>query len=135
MLYKEKYAFIGLSQEEITQLLMTNDLFFSTTDDTGDDFKPSPTSRTIKKMAYLSSDETRDDIHPCAYTVKMQTHRNNTPTCKDILQRSSEEQILWDAAMVKEWKRDQVSFCGAIIFCVFLSFLHFYYLFHHHIIL
>ena len=55
-------------------------------------------------MAYFSSDETRESVHPYAYTVKMQTHKNDTPTYKDILQRSTEERSLWDAARVKELK-------------------------------
>ena len=71
MIHQDKCAFVGLSQEESTQLLTTDDLFFSTTDDTGDEFKSSPASRTIEKMTYLSSDMTREDTHPCAYTVKI----------------------------------------------------------------
>ena len=63
-------------------------------------------------MAYLSSDETREDTHPCAYTVKIQTHRNNTSTYKEIQQSSSEERNLWNAAMVKklQYLRDLGSF-------------------------
>ena len=99
---KKRYAFVGLSQEESTQLLTNDDIFLSTEDNTGHSFKSSPASRILGKMEYLSSDETRESIHPCVYTVKMQTHRNDTPTHKDILQISSEERSLWDAAMVKE---------------------------------
>ena len=51
----------------------------STTDDQGDNFRSSPESWTIDKMAYLSADEKREYIHPCAYTIKMQTHKNDTP--------------------------------------------------------
>ena len=91
---KNNYAFVRLSQEESTQIITTDNLCLSTIDDTGDELKSSPSSRTIDKMAHLSSDETREDIHPCAYIVKMQTHRNDTPTYKDILQSSSEERIL-----------------------------------------
>ena len=100
---KKNYAFVGLSQEESTQLLTNDDLFLSTTDDKGDNFRSSPTSRTLDKMAYFSSDDTMESIHPCAYTVKMQ-HKNDTPAYKDILKSSTEERSLWDAARVKELK-------------------------------
>ena len=68
--------------------------------------------RTLDQTSYLTQDNTTEHIHPCAYTFKIQTHKSDTPTYTDILQSTSEEHTMWDAAMIKELKslRDIGSF-------------------------
>jgi hypothetical protein len=53
---------------------------------------------------YLSEDDTMEDIHPCAFTTKVQTHNQDNPTYKDILRGSASEREQWDEAMTKELK-------------------------------
>ena len=55
-------------------------------------------------MSYISSDETYEDIHPCAFMAKLQANQLDNPTYGDILKCDSEEFKMWDSAMVTELK-------------------------------
>ena len=68
----------------------------------GHGFGTSPEGRTIDRASYISIDGTQEQIHPCTYSVKVQTHSKDTPTYKDVIQSTNEERALWDAAMTKE---------------------------------
>ena len=56
----------------------------------------------LNKHSYVTSDETIEDIHPYAFSAKVQTHNSDNPTYKDILRLPEEERKLWNIAMVKE---------------------------------
>ena len=72
----------------------------------------SPVTRSLAKDTYLSEDGTLENIHPYAFSAKVQTHNSDIPTYKDVLRLPEEENKLWDVAMVKELKslRDLGSF-------------------------
>ena len=91
--YKEMNVFAGMDLNEITD-------------------HESSAMNYLDRDSYLTSDGTIEEIHPYAFSAKVQTHSTDNPTYKDILRLPEEERKLWDAAMVKELKslRDLGSF-------------------------
>ena len=67
-------------------------------------FSFSSASSYFTKNTYVSEDGTIEDIHPCAFTAKVQTHNQDDPTYKDIMRGSASEREQWDEAMTKELK-------------------------------
>ena len=57
---------------------------------------------TLYTPAQLSSNKTRDNIHHYIFTAKIQTHKDDTPTYKEILKCLDEEKKLWVVVMSKE---------------------------------
>ena len=51
----------------------------------GDATDTSPAISTIDQSTYFSADNTTENIHPCAHTFKIQTHKSDTPTYTDIM--------------------------------------------------
>ena len=54
-------------------------------------FSFSSASSYFTRDTYLSEDGTMEDIHPCAFTAKVQTHDQDNVTYKDILRGSASE--------------------------------------------
>ena len=79
--------------------------FIATIDDRATNkFAFSSASSYFASVTFLSEEETMEDLHPCAFISKVQTHELDNPTYKDILRGSEEERHQWDEAMVKELK-------------------------------
>ena len=78
--------------------------FIATMDDRTSKFSFSSASSYFASALYLTEEETLEDLHPCAFISKVQTHKLDNPTYKDILRGSEEDGQLWDEAMVKELK-------------------------------
>ena len=65
----------------------------------------SPATRFLASSSYVSDGGTiEEDIHPYAFSAKVQTHCTDNPTYKDILRLPEKEKRLWDIAMVKDLK-------------------------------
>ena len=45
-----------------------------------------------------------ENIHPCAYVAKVQTHAMDNPTYKNTLRADDDERKLWDESMIRELK-------------------------------
>ena len=56
----------------------------------------------MNSTEYVSADSTVESMHPYALSAKIQTHKCDTPTYKDIFRLLEEEGSLWDDAMIKE---------------------------------
>ena len=51
---------------------------------------------------FISDDDTVEDLHPCEFTAKVQTHDLDNPTYKDILRGSVAEKIARDEEKEKK---------------------------------
>ena len=79
--------------------------FIATMDDRASTrFSFSSASSYFASVSYLTEEETVEDLYPCAFISKVQTHELDNSTYKDILRGSEKERELWDEAMVKELK-------------------------------
>ena len=52
----------------------------------------------------MTDDDTFEDIHPCDFAAKFQTHTMETPTYNGILRVDDKERKVWDEAIEKELK-------------------------------
>ena len=99
-----------LDAEEVYNVIHRDNCFLSTVDpnSTG----TSPATRYLDRTNYLSEFGLVGEVHPYAFSAKVQTHIADSPTYKDILRLPEEERKLWDVAMIKELKslRDLGSF-------------------------
>ena len=78
--------------------------FLSTFDPQYTKSSTSSAVRTHTSTSYLSSVSVYEDIHPCAYTAKIQASLQDNPTYGDVLQTPIEERREWDKAMANELK-------------------------------
>ena len=66
--------------------------FIATMDDRASTrFSFSSASSYFASVSYLTEEETIEDLHPCAFILKVQTHKLDNPTYKDILRGSDDE--------------------------------------------
>ena len=78
--------------------------FLATMDDEQSKFSFSSAYSYLASTSFLSEEDTIEEIHPCAFISKVQTHQQDNPTYKDILRGTEQEKQLWDDAMVQELK-------------------------------
>lgn len=88
----------------VTSTMDAYSVSLDTMDDKASKFSFSSASSYFASATYLTEEGTIEDIHPCAFVSKVQTHEQDDPTYKDILRGSEEEKQLWDAAMIQEVK-------------------------------
>ena len=93
-----------LNMDDVSKVVQRDECFLSSADLNDAACTSSPATRSLDKDMYVSEDGTTENIHPYAFSAKVQTHSSDTPTYKDILRLPEEEKKLWDASMVKELK-------------------------------
>ena len=68
---------------------------------TGDDFLPSPRTPYLDKSKYISIDGLKEgEINPFAFSARIQTHKIDNPTYKEVVRCPEGERKLWDVDMV-----------------------------------
>ena len=66
----------------------------------------SPAKRFLNATSYMSDVGTiESEIHPFAFSTKVQTHSIDNPTYNDIIRLPEEEKKLWDVATVRDGAR------------------------------
>ena len=83
-------------------ILLQDIWFLSSINMQDGDFNPSHATNYLIRSAYVSEDNMVENIHPYALSAKVQTHKSDNPTYKDILRLPEEERLVWEEAMVKE---------------------------------
>ena len=70
-------------------------VFIATMDERASNkFYFSSASSYFTSTTYLTEEKTIENLHPCAFISKVQTHEKDNPTYKDILRGSEEEKQL-----------------------------------------
>ena len=78
--------------------------FLATMDNEKSKYTFSSAYSYLASTSFLSEEETIEDVHPCAFISKVQTHLKDNPTYKDIMRGIEQEKQLWDDTMVQELK-------------------------------
>ena len=102
-----------LTLDGVTSIAQRDECFLSSVDLNESSCTSSTATRYLDRTNYVTKDGTREEnVHPYAFSAKVQTHHSDTPTYKDILRLPEEERKLWDVSIVKEIKslRDLGSF-------------------------
>ena len=78
--------------------------FLTTVDHVSPEFSFSSASSCLTSAIYLSEEETIEDMHPCAFISKVQTHDQDNSSYKEIIRGQVEDKQLRDDAMGQELK-------------------------------
>lgn len=104
--YKDMICIVGIlgSLNNQAEYLIQQDEIYrqSIHFDSRSDFRMSSALFNITKDTFFTVELTVEEIHPCTYITQLQTHIIDTPSYKDILHSSEEEQLEWETAMDTE---------------------------------
>ena len=88
--------------EVANEIFIQDKSFLSTFDPEVSKPLQSSSTRLHTATSCLTSDNTYEDIHPCAHTVKLQASQKDNPTYGEVLQTSEYEQ----ANGTRQWSRN-----------------------------
>ena len=91
-----------LYDNEVSNIVLRDNYFLSSIDP--DAAGSSSATRYLIKNYYFSTSGLMENIHPYAFSAKVQTHTSDNPTYRDIVKLPEEARKLWDVAMVKALK-------------------------------
>ena len=83
----------------VTSTMDADSVFLATMDDRASKFSFSSASSYFASAFYLTEEGTIEDIHPCAFVSKVQTHEQDNPTYKYIL----EDQRKKSSCVMRPW--------------------------------
>ena len=72
-------------------ILLQDICFLSSIDMQDGEIPPSHVTKYVNRSAYVSHDNTVENIHPYALFSKVQIHKSTNHTCKDIIRLPEEE--------------------------------------------
>ena len=90
-----------LEVEEVSNIVHRDNCFLFTVDTGPSSTTSSSSTRYLDRKLFVSESGLIGDMHPYAFSAKVQTHTSDNPTYKDIVRLPDEERKLWDAAMIK----------------------------------
>ena len=90
-----------LEVEEVSNIVHRDNCFLFTVDTGPSSTTSSSSTRYLDRKLFVSESGLIGDMHPYAFSAKVQTHTSDNPTYKDIVRLPDEERKLLDAVMIK----------------------------------
>ena len=99
---RKPISYAGMLGEVTNEIIIQDNSCLSTFDHKVSKPLQSSSTRLHTATSYLTSDNTYEDIHPCAHTANLQASSKNNSTYGEVLQTPDHEQDEWHKVMVKE---------------------------------